>query len=73
MTVFDVRVNYEGVWMHTAMLEKGEAEVTLHFAKGTEPVGDLTIRFPSVAAVKEFIFNLECAFVDDRFIVEGEQ
>ena len=72
MTVFKIEVNYESAWMHSATLEDGSAAVSIYFTKNTEPVGDLTIRFPSVSAVKEFIFQLECAFVDDRFVVEPE-
>ena len=73
MTTFDITLNYDDVWLHSAMTRAEQSEISLHFNKSNEPVGTLTIRFPSVDAVKEFIFNLECAFVDDRFIVEGEQ
>ena len=73
MTVFEILVNYEDVWMHSATLQDGRVEVALHFSKGAKHVGDLIVRFPSVDAVRGFIANLELAFVDKKFTVEGEQ
>ena len=73
MTAFKITLDHDGAQTRSATWQDGRAEVSLHFSRDGEAVGDLTLRFPSVDAVREWIFNLECEFVDNRFIVEGEQ
>ena len=68
MTAFEIILDCENVLFHSAMIKDGCPTVSFHFSEN----GTMRLRFPSVAAVKEFIFNLECAFVDDRFVVEPE-
>ena len=73
MTTFDIHLNYEGTFLHSATIRNDQPEISLHFFEEDKLVGTLIIEFQSIDAVKKFIFDLECAFVDERFIVEGEQ
>lgn len=60
--MFDIYVDYDDVWLHSAATTKKSPEFTLHFRKENKGTGDLTIRFPSIEAVDEFIDNLKMAF-----------
>jgi len=60
--MFDIYVDYDDVWLHSAATMKKKPEFTLHFHNENKATGDLTIRFPSIESIDEFIENLQMAF-----------
>ena len=72
MIAFNIFVKYDDVWMHSAATLRERPHFTLHLAKDNKAIGDLTIDFPSIDAVEEFIMNLENAFGLSEFRNKGE-